>query len=66
MLIDPSAYYDIDSCHMFYFSRYGEKLKLTRNEGYKKSFFSNLILGAVYFVIFSTYALSLWSVPAQL
>ena len=55
--IGNDDYNDIhDAC------RYGEKLKLTRNEGYKKSFFSNLVLGALYFFLFSTYALSLWSV----
>lgn len=43
-------------------SRYGEQLKLARNEGFKKALFSNLVVGGLYFVMFSTYALSLWLV----
>ena len=40
--------------------RYGEQLKLARNEGVKKGFFSSLVVGGLYLVIFSTYALAYW------
>ena len=40
--------------------RYGEQLKLARNEGFKKGFFSSLVIGGLYLVIFSTYALGFW------
>lgn len=43
-------------------NRYGEQLKLARNEGFKKGFFSSLVVGGLYLVIFCTYALGFWSV----
>lgn len=42
--------------------RYGDQLKLARNEGIKKGFLSSIIIGGLYFVIFSTYALAFWLV----
>ena len=40
--------------------RYRDQLKLARNEGVKKGFFSSLVIGGLYVVIFSTYALAFW------
>lgn len=42
--------------------RYGGQLRLARNEGIKKGFLSSLVIGGLYFVIFSTYALAFWLV----
>ena len=40
--------------------RYGDHLKSARNEGIKKGFFTSVVTGSLYVVIFSTYALGFW------
>ena len=40
--------------------RYDVQLVKARKEGYKKSFFTSLVLGLLYFIIFSTFALGFW------
>ena len=40
--------------------RYNQQLVKARGEGIKKGFFSSLVVGLLYFVIFSTYALAFW------
>ena len=40
--------------------RYGEQLKKARNIGIKKSMFSAGALGALYFIMFNTFALGFW------
>ena len=41
-------------------SRYGMQLKNARNIGIKKSFFSSLAIGSLYFIIFCAFALGFW------
>ena len=40
--------------------RYNVQLIKARREGLKKGFFSSLVVGLLYFIIFSTYALGFW------
>ena len=46
--------------HCAFIVRYDKKIKLTRNESFKKNFFSSLITGGFYFVVFAAYGVSLW------
>ena len=46
--------------HCAFIVRYDKKIKLTRNESFKKYFFSSLITGGFYFVVFAAYGVSLW------
>ena len=41
-------------------SRYGDQLKKARNVGIKKSFFTGFAVGALYFIMFCTFALGFW------
>ena len=40
--------------------RYNVQLLKARKEGLKKGFFSSIVVGLLYFVIFSTFALGFW------
>jgi hypothetical protein len=40
--------------------RYNTHLLKARKEGFKKGFFSSLVVGMLYFVAFSTFALGFW------
>ena len=52
--------WDVVMKYVVVFIRYGEKLKVARNVGIKKGFFTSCLVGGIYFVIFSTYALGFW------
>ena len=40
--------------------RYGSQLKRARNVGIKKSLFTSIAVGSLYFIMFSTFALGFW------
>lgn len=40
--------------------RYDTQLLKARKEGMKKGFFSSLVVGGLYLIIFSTFALGFW------
>ena len=44
----------------FVHSRYDKQLVKAEKEGFKKGFFSSIVVGMLYFIIFSTYALAFW------
>ena len=46
--------------------RYGTHLKKARSEGVKKSMFTGAAVGALYFIMFNTFALGFWSVTCTL
>ena len=46
--------------YMYLICRYGEELKKARNEGIKKGFFTSVVLGTFYLVIFGVFALGFW------
>ena len=43
-----------------FFHRYGKQLIVARNVGLKKGLLISLVAGALYFIIFATYALGFW------
>ena len=42
------------------FCRYGNQLKKARSVGIKKSLLSSAAVGALYFIMFNTFALGFW------
>lgn len=50
----------VDDVIWYIIYRYGEKLKEARNVGVRKGLFGSVLVGGIYLVVFSTYALGFW------